>query len=487
MVLSIIRASWQCYTALERRNIALYILGIMLYKFGLEAFNGSIVSLATNRYDYDALVSNSTPKTFERVGLLTGLNQAFQCIGAILIAPLVRRAPTKLVLAISVLVFGLFTALLLIVDASTGGKFMPKGFQHSHPRNDFSYYGKYNTDGLIPIYSVTGIAYGMVELIRRVIPRDIVGGNVQKLRRLDALVHIFYEIAGTGGAFCTALALIPNLGNNYSFIITPVCFAMAACTWYSITNLDFKPQAQEVLSEHPAYVKSIVGSFLLFFESFWTGGKLIFTNRRFIWLLPGYAIALYGHRYLENGIAPAIARRYLGNSAWSQLIVGGSNLGELIGASFVFFFTNLITTPIPWIRLDAVLLLIVWYLPFWYPPAGQVDHVFNESGGAENGGDIHLAILNIGAVQFTTLAVVILGATFVPQGAVAFNPEILFDQKLDTEIVKASKLDDGIDMPKRRKDREYTNNYLTLNGSSHTSRHEVYDGGSRHQRYANVA
>jgi hypothetical protein len=28
----------------------------------------------------------------------------------------------------------------------------------------------------------------MVELIRRVIPRDIVGGNVQKLRKMDATV-----------------------------------------------------------------------------------------------------------------------------------------------------------------------------------------------------------------------------------------------------------------------------------------------------------
>ncbi|OJD10488.1 hypothetical protein AJ78_08515 [Emergomyces pasteurianus Ep9510] len=546
MVLSVVRESWACFTALERRNIALYVVGIMLYKFGLEAFNGSIVALATNRYDYDAFVSNSTSKTFERVGLLTGLNQAFQCIGAILIAPLVRRAPTKLVLAISVLAFGFFTAVLLMVDAITGGKFVPKNFRNSHPRNDFSYYGKYNTDGLIPIYSVTGVAYGMVELIRRVIPRDIVGGNVQKLRRLDALVHIFYEISGTGGAFCTALVLIPKLGNNYSFIITPVFMTMAAGTWYCITDLDFTPQIQDVLSEHPAYVKATLGSFLLFFESFWTGGKLIFTNRRFIWLLPGYAIALYGHRYLENGIAPAIARRYLGNSAWSQLIVGGSNLGELLGASFVFFFTNLITTPIPWIRLDAMMLLIVWYLPFWYPPPGQVryawiaaitflpisfgwaagdvslaayiqatlarvesrtknvsalgavmaflyttyivlyaitspalgryiDHVFNESGGAENGGDIRPAIMNIGAVQFTCLSIVILASTFVPQGAFAFNPQMLFDQQLDTEILKAGKPDDGLNMSKPRDDGNHTGNYSIRSGGRYGGRY-----GSRH-------
>lgn len=43
---------------------------------------------------------------------------------------------------------------------------------------------------MIPVYSVCGIVYGMVELIRRVIPRDIVGGDVQKLRKMDSLVCI---------------------------------------------------------------------------------------------------------------------------------------------------------------------------------------------------------------------------------------------------------------------------------------------------------
>lgn len=54
----------------------------------------------------------------------------------------------------------------------------------------FEYYGRFNTDGMIPIYAVCGVAYGMVELIRRIIPRDIVGGNVQKLRRMDSVVRL---------------------------------------------------------------------------------------------------------------------------------------------------------------------------------------------------------------------------------------------------------------------------------------------------------
>lgn len=97
----------------------------------------------------------------------------------------------------------------------------------------------------------------------------------------------------------------------------------------------------------------------------------------------------------ENGIAPLIARRYLGNSAWAQIMVGGSNFGELLGALTVFLFTNLIHTPMvsmttisrtqssadtpnsqPWLRLDALTLLIIWYLGYWYPPQDQVKYAW---------------------------------------------------------------------------------------------------------------
>ncbi len=42
---------------------------------------------------------------------------------------------------------------------------------------------------MIPVYCVCGIVYGMVELIRRVIPRDIVGGHIHKLKTMDSLVR----------------------------------------------------------------------------------------------------------------------------------------------------------------------------------------------------------------------------------------------------------------------------------------------------------
>lgn len=494
--LAVVRETWDIYTPVERRNIALYIAGIMTFKFGLEAFNGSVIALATNRYD-ELEKKTHVSITFQRVGILTGLNQAFQCVGSILIAPLIKRYPTKNVLACAVLIFGFMSSLLLILDAATGGKFAPKG----HPKDDFSYYGDYNTDGMIPIFCVCGVVYGMVELIRRVIPRDLVGGNIQKLRRMDSLVHIFYEISGTAGAFCTALALIPHFGNNFSFIITPIFFAAASILWYFIEEAGVPRDTRALPSEaQPSYVKAVIGGFYLFFESVWTGGKIIFTHRKFVWLLPGYAVALYGHRYLENAIAPAIARRYLGNSAWSQIMVGGSNFGELLGALFVFMFTNMVHTPIPWLRIDALALLIVWYLPFWFPPKNDVGQAWivaatflpisfgwaagdvslaayiqaslariesetqNVSAlGAvmaflyssyivtyaiasvslgtyidrvsdRNNEQIQPAILNVAGVQFTIIFVLVMASTFVPKGAFSLNPRMLSEEELDTDL-----------------------------------------------------
>ncbi|KAL3436712.1 hypothetical protein BDV09DRAFT_164215 [Aspergillus tetrazonus] len=500
-----VKQSWRLFTPAERRNIAIYILGIMMYKFGLEAFNGSIVTLATNRYDYDAYLTNTTPKTFQRVGLMVGLNQACQCVGSILIAPLIRRFPSRLVLAGAVLVFGLLSALLLIIDASTGGRFLPSTFRDHHPEHDFHYYGSYDTDGIIPVYCVAGIAYGMVELIRRVIPRDLVGGNVQKLRQVDALVHIFYEVSGTAGAFCTALALIPYLGNNYSFLITPICFSLSAAGWFFLGDHGFQSQRTQVLEDQPPYIQAVVVGFWLFLESIWTGGRLLFSSRKFIWLLPGYSVALYAHRYLENSVAPAISRRYLGNAAWSQIIVGGSNLGELLGALFVILFTNTVATPIPWLRLDALLLLVTWYLPYWRPEMHQVsmawiaaatflpisfgwaagdvslaayiqaalarvesktknvsslgavmaflystyivlyaitspilgsyiDHIYEKTGGRDGNGNIYEAIRNVGSVQFSVVAVLVLVATFVPRGSLSLNPKMLHEEDLEHEL-----------------------------------------------------
>jgi len=369
------------FTAQEKRNILIYISGIMLYKFGVEAFNGAIITLATNRYDQDAYETETSTHTFEKVGLLIGLNQAFQCIGSSLISPLIKRWRAQVVLSVTIFILALLTIVFMIIDVATGGHIKPTDFQPQH-ENDFSYYGTYRTDIIIPIYCASGITFGMVESIRRVIPANIAGDNIIKLRKMDALVHIFYEIAGVSGALMTALILIPRLGNNHAFIITPILFTTSGLIWLLIrsvpnkTNVSKNDLVPNLEKSKLTCLKAILKTFLCFIQSIFIGAKIVFTNRKFLWLFAVYPLALYSHRYIENSITPQVARRYLYDSDWSQILVGGSNFGELLGALFVFYFDSIMKSPILWVRFDALMLLIIWYIPFYYPPVNQIKYAW---------------------------------------------------------------------------------------------------------------
>lgn len=67
-----------------------------------------------------------------------------------------------------------------------GGKIKPAGTSKV-------LYGSWNPNAIFIVWTLSGISYGMVELIRRVIPADIVGGHVGKLRRMDATVVRFFR------------------------------------------------------------------------------------------------------------------------------------------------------------------------------------------------------------------------------------------------------------------------------------------------------
>ncbi|KAH8928269.1 hypothetical protein BT69DRAFT_594705 [Atractiella rhizophila] len=341
---------WKSYSPLERRNLMIYIAGIMFYKVGLEFFNGSITTLATDRF--------TAANTFTKLGAAQGVNQAAQCVGSILVAPLIRLFPTRTVLASSVVLFAFMAVLLLVIDAATGGKVKKDGMVR---------YGDWDPNLLFFIWTVAGVGYGAVELIRRIIPCDIVGGHIGKLRRMDALVHVFYEVSGTFAAFASSTA-ISHFGNNYSFFITPPCFVLAGVIWFFVShstplNAALAEEEKDDRRRRFAYFGALRQATVGFGESIWVGATLIFTKRRFIWLMPGYALALYLHRFLESTLGPAFAKRELNNSAWSQIITGGSNFGELLGAASVFFLSDYVTTPIPWLRIDALMLNIVWILP----------------------------------------------------------------------------------------------------------------------------
>ena len=96
------------------------------------------MTLATDRFNAN--------NTFSKLAALTGLNQAMQVVGSIMIAPLIKRFPTKSVLSMSIIVFGLITTLFLIIDAATGGK--PRTMSVGNKVK----YGSWNVNALFPLY-----------------------------------------------------------------------------------------------------------------------------------------------------------------------------------------------------------------------------------------------------------------------------------------------------------------------------------------------
>ncbi|KNC97187.1 uncharacterized protein SPPG_07575 [Spizellomyces punctatus DAOM BR117] len=489
------------FSVAEKRDIILYVLGIMCYKFALESYTGTISSLALDRFPVG--------KRFFYKGFLDGFNQAAQCVGSIAVAPLMRRFRIKNILAVAIAMFAVISSLGMIIEGATGGKPPQDG------RSAIA--GKWDARIIIPIFVAAGFSHGTVELIRRVIPRDIVGGDVVKLKRMDAIVHIFYEVAGTSGAFFSAFIQL-EMGKAYAPVVTPFLFAIAAVIWSRIRLNTAKQNALEGIDHKDVHtgLHAIGAAFASFGYAIYKGGQIIFSDRKFSWLLLGYSLPLFLHRYLENGLAQNYAKLILDQAAYGQIIVGGSNFGELIGAAFVLAFSTAVKTPLPWLRLDALTLSITWVL--WKADPSEVGNlqmawilagifVFISSGWAAgdcslsafiqsnlsrmNNTDprvsplgavmaflyvsyiITFAILNpvlgnwldslwntqgeagareyffwIGGVFYSLCGVVIMAATFIPRGSFALNP----------------KLDDY--------DREEENDVDTANGEKHPNKNQ---------------
>ncbi len=277
---------------------------------------------------------------------MTGTNYAAQCIGSIIVAPLIKRFPTRSVLACAVLTFGIISTIPLIADAATGGVLKFK------TPNNKTKYGTWSPNGLFPIYVISGISYGTVELIRRVIPRDIVGGDVNRLRKMDAFVHVMYEVAGTTGAF-TSTSLIGKMGYNYSAFLSPVLFTLAlasgsgsrrsvrarrprrsralpasrsrtvvsSCRWWTVAAPSPRPSGTVATSSSPTAASS--GSFPA---------------------TPSRSTVTDTSRTVSLPSTPVVLSVF---SSYSQIIVGGSNFGELLGALSVMIFTNAVPSPMP--------------------------------------------------------------------------------------------------------------------------------------------
>ena len=381
----------------------------MLYKLSFEIWTGSLTTIALARFHHDDEdgVDENTPVGM--LGALQSLNLVFQCLGTVVVAWGLRLGwGTRGILIWAVLVGVLTSGGLLGLDIGTGGRW--KGYKV----HGVEVYGDWDARILVLVFALGGVVAGGVELLRKVVPREILGDEIEeseggkggekevvermgnKLRRMDAMIHIFYELAGTAGAFlCADLDL--RLGSNFAVVVVPLVWLLACVVWLGVrVTRDVEGLADESGPEEDGKVpkgKKVNKTFwgrmwggkfihpssgkqenadnsgiISFFTTLQLGGRLIFSTPQYAWLPLGYSLSLYAHRYLENGLAPAIAKYVYNESAYYQIIVGGSNLGELIGALAVFLLTEIIQSPLLWVRLDAAVLAIIWVIVEWRPP-----------------------------------------------------------------------------------------------------------------------
>ena len=337
----------------EKRSLGFYVVGIMLYKFALETMNACVNGIVLNR------LTSGTGATWAN---MQGLNLVTQCIGSLLIAPLFKRYHAKSVLSTSILLMGLVALAVPILELITGGTI--PGSTGSKNKETWGFFSPYF---LYLIYPVLGLFHGMVELMRRVIPADIVGGDAVKLCQMDGLVHIFYEVSGTIGALLS-IYWINYFGWAYALLVLPMTFTLSYVSWRQIQPRLEKIREVEqynINNQDRTAIAKMSDGLYSYFHSVYFGAKLVTSQRALVWLLPAYTLPLILHRYLENTLFPFYTGTFLGSTNFQVILTGGSNFGELLGALLVFLFAKLVRSPIPFLRLDAVLLMLIWVLPFF--------------------------------------------------------------------------------------------------------------------------
>lgn len=327
------------FTRKEKRNMTFYIIGLMSFKFAFESIGVSISLFVLNRLNQ----YNNANTIWSNLVIANGLSQS---IGSAMAGGLLNRFLPNRLMASSATLFTLMGISYNFAELVTKGTINNQGF--------------WNPWIIFPIYILMGWCIGILETCRRTIAASIVGTDTNKLKRMDATVHIFYEIGGTSGAFFSTF-MIQLLNYVYStgvvlifFVISVICYSMIDIK-HTITD------EKQDKNFHNLTCFSLVKSW---FDSLKLGAMIVFSGRKFIWLIPCYILPLVIHRLFENIIFPFYAKYILNDGSFTGTLLAASNFGELLGALLVLRLVNYIRSPIPWIRIDSLMMYLMWTLVY---------------------------------------------------------------------------------------------------------------------------
>eukprot|EP01122_Echinamoeba_exundans_P017041 TRINITY_DN883_c0_g1_i4.p1 TRINITY_DN883_c0_g1~~TRINITY_DN883_c0_g1_i4.p1 ORF type:complete len:390 (+),score=39.31 TRINITY_DN883_c0_g1_i4:233-1402(+) len=310
-----------------------------------------------------------------------------QSVAATLVGRFMVHHSANRVVAIAVWFFAALILVVIILDASTGGT--------------LSQGGSWTPWLLYPIYIGIGFCLGVVEVGRKTLPPLILGTDPDKIEedtldeengthkdselhglvRLNAAVHICYEVAGTAGAFLST-PITRALGFRYALVHLPILFPISGILFWLIRYEMPASQTKESGSGAKEKTKrevlctKIVHQIKRYFQQIWLGARIVLTHRSFNWLFLAYVVPQLLHRIFENLVLPVYFSYIVNDGTLQGLGLGGSNFGELCGAALVFLLAKFVANPIIWVASDALAMNLMWVFPFLFIGYTQLGWAF---------------------------------------------------------------------------------------------------------------
>jgi hypothetical protein len=115
-------------------------------------------------------------------------------------------------------------------------------------------------------------------------------------------------------------------------MLSPILFTAAAIVWHFVSDVGREQNrkvdtglGQVERDTDGSIMSSVITAFRSFGKAFYLGAIIVLSSRKYVWLVTGYSgpwfasrhlstfsrpypVALYAHRYLENGLAPIFAK-----------------------------------------------------------------------------------------------------------------------------------------------------------------------------------
>lgn len=301
----------------KKRSARWMVFGTAAFKVGMEAVRLSVPLIAL------ATLGGAT-----HVAALVALYSIAQIGFSTLVGSLADRYPASRVLA------GAIAAQCAVIGAAVA----------------LDWAGLFTPWLLYPVYALFGGGVGIVETSRKSIAALLVGQDEELLKRYNARVHVFYEIAGVAGAIAAGL-LLAAFNPMAALLIQPPAYLLAALAFWRVRHAEPRTRG----SGPPASSKLHA-----WWQDVLRGAKAVCGDPRLRWLAVAMVLPQIIHRVLEDILMPVFANGVLGQGALSTWMLAASDLGELIGAAALLRFAGRWPGAAPWLRAAALGLFAVW-------------------------------------------------------------------------------------------------------------------------------